>query len=164
MKRRNQLPGLTVGEQMADLGTLIAAIALILVPSVWYPSLPDTIAIHFDFSGNADGWGSKASIFVLPAFGIITWAGLAILSRYPDIYNYPVKIDDENRTVQYLLARKMVKYINLLTTLLFLGITLIILLSADRNHSAGMGWLLISYLVVLTIVILRYYHNAKKYR
>ncbi|MDX2029143.1 MAG: DUF1648 domain-containing protein [Blastocatellia bacterium] len=40
-----------------------------------YPRLPDRIPIHFGLSGEADGWGGRAMIFLLPAVQV----GMALL-------------------------------------------------------------------------------------
>ena len=49
---------------------LLLVVVFILVPFGYayyiYPSLPDTIPTHFNASGEADAWGSKDSIFMLP--------------------------------------------------------------------------------------------------
>lgn len=33
----------------------------------WYPSLPNTIPVHFNSSGEADNWGPRGMIFLSPA-------------------------------------------------------------------------------------------------
>ena len=47
------------------------ALALILLPvccaGYLYPTLPETVPIHFNMEGKADGWGSRESIFIGPA-------------------------------------------------------------------------------------------------
>lgn len=51
--------------------TLLAVWALVL----WlYPKLPDTIPTHFDLKGNPDDYGSKQTIFTLPAVASLLWA------------------------------------------------------------------------------------------
>jgi uncharacterized membrane protein len=41
-----------------------------------YPSLPERIPVHFNFSGYPDGWGSKNQIFFIP--GIATFLYLLV--------------------------------------------------------------------------------------
>ena len=57
---------------------LIALLALCAVNFaahlVFYPALPETVPIHWGFDGQADGWGSKATILVMAALPFLAWA------------------------------------------------------------------------------------------
>jgi uncharacterized membrane protein len=50
---------------------LLIAIGLAIVPFAYafylYPTLPYKIPMHFNLNGEVDGWGSKESIYLLPA-------------------------------------------------------------------------------------------------
>ena len=58
--------------------SLYAVILILGIPFIYatylYPELPETIPIHFNLKGEADGWGGRDSIFLGPA--IIAFAGL----------------------------------------------------------------------------------------
>jgi len=58
--------------------SLYAVILILGIPFIYaiylYPTLPETIPIHFNIKGEADGWGSRDSLFLGPA--IIAFAGL----------------------------------------------------------------------------------------
>lgn len=54
---------------------------------IW-PSLPDRVPMHYDMSGNIDGWGGKGSILIMPIIGGLMWILLTILERFPHIHNY----------------------------------------------------------------------------
>ena len=49
----------------------IIAIGLVLIPFAYaiylYPTLPNKIPMHFNLKGEVDGWGSRESIYLLPA-------------------------------------------------------------------------------------------------
>ena len=36
-----------------------------------YPNLPETIPVHFGLSGEADGWGSRWMIFLMPVIAML---------------------------------------------------------------------------------------------
>ncbi|AXQ79792.1 DUF1648 domain-containing protein [Streptococcus chenjunshii] len=56
----------------------------VLVGIVYWPQLPDTIATHFDFNGNANGFTSKTiTVFGLPLFLL----GLHLLCLYLTSYD-----------------------------------------------------------------------------
>ena len=65
--------------------------------TVAYPDLPERVATHFNTSGEADGWSSKATFtwmhIGLVALMVLTFPGIsALLSRIPDaMINLPNK-------------------------------------------------------------------------
>jgi uncharacterized membrane protein len=66
---------------------LLAAVAAIQMTH-YYPLLPETLAVHFGPSGEADGWSSKGEFMVLfgamEAFFVLFGVGLAlVLDRIP---------------------------------------------------------------------------------
>ena len=44
---------------------LLVALPMIYLASIW-GTLPDTVPIHFNAKGEADGWGSKTTLIWLP--------------------------------------------------------------------------------------------------
>lgn len=106
-------------------GTSIAsvAIAAILV-LVRYSALPDTIAVHFNIRGEADGWGSKTSVIWLIVVGLALTIGMAVLSKFPRIFNYPHQITEENAERSYRGGQRLMAGTNLLCGLMFAVILL----------------------------------------
>ncbi|MER2000695.1 MAG: DUF1648 domain-containing protein, partial [Lysinibacillus sp.] len=45
------------------LATLLSGVLLIII---YWSKLPDTVPIHFNIKGEADGWGSKYTLIILP--------------------------------------------------------------------------------------------------
>ncbi len=77
-----------------------------------FQQLPDTIPIHFNAAGEADGYGKKATIWLLPGIALFT-VGLTLAVPFMDskYINYPVKITEENRGQQ---TRLMILFIRLI--------------------------------------------------
>lgn len=56
---------------------LIDSLAVIILILGWwsafssYPRLPDKIPVHFGITGQADGWGGRWMIFLLPVIGAV---------------------------------------------------------------------------------------------
>lgn len=100
-------PLLIAGELAAAIAILLSV--LIIVRFWWL--LPDRIPIHFGFSGQPDAWGDKLTIWLLPAVATILFMVLAAVSRYPHIFNYPVRITEQNAHRQYLLARSLLVFL-----------------------------------------------------
>lgn len=69
---------------------LLLVLILIAIPMGYafylYPSLPNTIPIHFNIKGEVDGWGDRESIFLLPVIlGAVSLMSYALLSNLKSI-------------------------------------------------------------------------------
>jgi uncharacterized membrane protein len=85
-----------------------------------YGSVPDQIPTHYNTMGEADAWGRKTSLITLYIVNLVMYIGLTLLERYPEIYNYPVAITEENRKRQYFMARSFLTTLKLSTVVIFL--------------------------------------------
>lgn len=68
---------------------------------VRYPSLPATVATHFDASGEADDWGHRWSVLVLAGVMLLLSLGMAALSTRPRSFNYPPEVTEDNAQSLY---------------------------------------------------------------
>ncbi len=46
-----------------------------------WPNLPESIPSHYNASGEADRWGSKAGVWMLPVVGAVLFLVLTLLKR-----------------------------------------------------------------------------------
>lgn len=100
-------PSERAAEILAVLGILFSAFVLL---QAW-SDLPDRVPRHFGVSGEPDAWGSKwwlvgPLITMWFLYGLLT-----IINRYPHIFNYPVRITEENAARQYRLARSLLSWL-----------------------------------------------------
>lgn len=121
--RKNQQPKIALEMGPADwLLEGVAGTGLVLVlilPAVYYAELPDTIPTHFNARGEADGFGSKATLWLMPGLGLILYLMMTILARYPHIFNYTVQITPENAERQYRMATRLVRLLKVFVMSLF---------------------------------------------
>jgi len=101
---------------------LFLILAIWIIPVLLYKNLPDTIPTHFGINGEADDWGSKTTIFILPVLCLLLYIGLSILNKFPHIFNYPVKVTEENAMRLYFKATLILRFAKLAIILLFLVI------------------------------------------
>jgi len=97
-------------------------LALIVIWSLvlfFYSKLPETIAIHFDASGNPDGFGDKITIFELPIIASVLFLGLSYLNRFPHIFNYMTEINEDNALQQYSIACRLIRMLKLCIVIIF---------------------------------------------
>lgn len=111
----------TRGLRIASVLGIVAITVYILVR---YPSLPEIVPVHFNFSGEADGFGDRSSLLRLAAimFGmgaLITW-----LSTKPNVFNYPAEITEANAQRLYREGERMMVWALAGLAVVYLGIVL----------------------------------------
>jgi uncharacterized membrane protein len=105
---------------------LILALALLAIPFGYaayvYPSLPTTIPVHFNYKGEADGFGGKDSIFLGP--GILAAAGLFTFFLLSNIKNFdPKRVKEEDDGLFKKLALFIVAFMSLLGLVIVIAAT-----------------------------------------
>jgi len=102
---------------------IIEALAGLLLFVMWfwiayyYPDLPSRIPTHFNFAGEANGFGDKIDIFILPVSATLVYLVTTILNKFPHKFNYPVALTEENKEKIYYLGTKMLRMLKFLTVL-----------------------------------------------
>ena len=79
---------------------------------------------HLGMYGSANAFGNKHTLFIPLIVAILIYTGLTIVTRYPHIYNYPVKITEQNVLHVYKMGIRTMRIIKLLTLILLLFLTL----------------------------------------
>lgn len=82
---------------------LMMAAYLILFASVW-EKLPDTIPTHYNVTGQADAYGQKVWLLLIPGVMLLMFLLLVVVEHFPQVWNMPVRITEENRERQYLIG------------------------------------------------------------
>ncbi|MEI3613987.1 DUF1648 domain-containing protein [Pseudogracilibacillus sp. SO30301A] len=99
--------------------SIICIVGSIIYIVFAYQHLSDTIPIHFNTQGDADNWGSKNTVFIMPGITIILFVGIYFLSKFPHFYNYTVEVTEENAPRIYTEANLFMTIINLEIVLIF---------------------------------------------
>ena len=146
-------PKITLVPSTAD--KMVELLGWLILLALWgwtfthFSDLPDTIPTHFNAAGEADGFGSKASIIGLPFIATLLFIGLTVLNRYPHIFNYPTAITQDNASRLYTLATRMLRYLKLVLVVVFGGIELMTI-----QHATGKGAGLGVWFLPLTLVLI----------
>ena len=78
-------------------------------------NLPERVPIHFNAHGIPDRYGKKGSLLLEPILGLLILALLMFCQRFPQWWNYPVEVTEENRERIFEIASKMMSVIKLLS-------------------------------------------------
>jgi uncharacterized membrane protein len=124
----------------------IAAL-LLLIAETWLAlhgpdRLPARIPTHFDIAGRPDGWGSPGSLWLLPIVGALLYLSIVIVSRFPQVFNYPVRVTPLNRAALEQLALSMIAWLKVEIVCLFAFIQHGAI-AAVRQRGAGLSPVLV---------------------
>lgn len=155
---------LTPPDRFLELMSWVLLSILWILTIVFYSRLPDIIPTHFDALGQADDFGSKQTILILPVIATVLFLGLTILNRYPHIFNFPVEINESNAFRQYTNATRMIRVLKMTTTLIFIVIVVVILQTAQTGTADRNVWLLPSILGLVIIPLIYFLVRTIKMR
>jgi uncharacterized membrane protein len=143
-------------------------IVLIALPLIWYNKLPESIPVHFNGAGVPDGYGGRATLWILPVTGLFMWLLLTVLEAFPQVYNFPVKITPGNMLTQYTMATRLIRILKSVILIIFSFISFQTIKTATGG-SSGLGkaflpvFLLITFGIIL-IYIVRSMNNRQSER
>lgn len=126
-----------------------ASLAMIALPALFWSDLPPRVPIHFNVSGQPDGWGGRATLLVLPAVGVLVFGGLTLIARSPHRFNYVVDITPENAAAEYAAGARLLRALKAGVAILLADL----LRRAIRVATGGAETLGASFTFVLVAVI-----------
>ncbi|MBK9486965.1 MAG: DUF1648 domain-containing protein [Chitinophagaceae bacterium] len=110
---------LTQFDKVLEIGGIILLVIMWTLAAFNYYQSSDTVPIHFNLSGQPDGYGSKMTHLLLPIIPTLIYFGLMQLNKYPHIFNYMTKITEENAKRQYTIATRMIRILKISLVLIF---------------------------------------------
>lgn len=140
---------------------VVLVVALIVITCIYWINAPDIVPIHFNFKGEIDSYGSKNTLFILLPIAIIIYIGLAILSKYPEVCNYCIEINDKNKEKQYSMASTFIRIINVEMLAIFFYIQISMAISMNNGKSLSITFLPITLFILFGSVGFYIYKSVK---
>lgn len=162
-------PKIKIPNQTLD--TVLELILLSILVITWvyvfiaYPELPETIASHFNAKGEADGFSSKSSIWILTLMSTILAVGMYVLAKFPHMHNYMVNITEENALLYYRMSSRLLRYVSIFIALLFLYITYMTIQHAQGKEALFKAYFtpfIIGSTLIGVVALFIYQQNIKK--
>jgi len=145
-------------EVLACLGVFL----LVGISAYYYRRLPETIPQHFKLKGEADGWGGKSILLIMPIIGVGLFTLLSVLSRFPHVFNYPWPITETNARRQYAISRQMLSAVKLVLVATFIYITWSMIGTAlGSQRGLGLSFMMVEP-PILFVIIGFYLFKAKR--
>ncbi|MDB5202832.1 MAG: hypothetical protein JWQ27_2241 [Ferruginibacter sp.] len=120
--------------------------AFSLVAFLWcyaiyiHQQLPSRIPVHFALNGEPDRMGSRDTIWILCGIATMLFVLLTLISQYPQSFNYPAKITQDNKVYQHQLAVQLMCRLNISILLVFIFCLIEIKIAAKKKSLPFHGW------------------------
>ncbi len=116
----NNLRNKTVCDWAVEISSFLCLIWA-FYPLFFYKRLDAETLIpsHYNLLGEVDGWGDRSFLWALPSIAFVVYIILSILQRYPEMYNYPIKVTKKNAKSLHRLGVQLIRYIKFITIFIF---------------------------------------------
>ncbi|SEQ80070.1 DUF1648 domain-containing protein [Neolewinella agarilytica] len=152
-----------MSEGMYRIIPLAAVILGFAVVAFNYGALPETVPIHYNGKGEADGFGSKLFLWILPVINLVIFYMLELTTKSSfKWFNYPVAITEENAAAQHRIALQLVAVMRLIITLMLSWLTYEIVATTQKGSGTLNRWILGGSMVALFGAIIYYMMEANK--
>jgi len=131
--------------------SIISLACSFFIIAYYWAKYPNSVAIHYNALGQADSFGSKWLLLILPLTGFLTFLGMTYLNRFPHIFNYPVEVNENNAKLLYTIGKRTISFMKMTVCLLVLYITCSQAFSIIFNRS-GISIFIILLFVLLLII------------
>ena len=95
----------------------LALLGSTLFVIIMWSQIPDQIPTHYNFAGEADGYGGKGSLIFMMVLAWFMFILITVLMRFPNTWNMPVKVTAENKARLYSITKAMLEVIKMLVSL-----------------------------------------------
>ncbi len=161
----NDRPKLKIEKDQLDYFLEWAALATLLltfiIPQQYYASLPESIPTHFGIDGEADAFGSKRSLWILPIISLAIFILFYFISKIPHKFNYPRAINEQNAYANYKHALRGMRLLLLFILAAFLYV-IWMSIQVGLGNRTGLGWSFV--LVFLTTIFGLIFYLTKGFK
>jgi len=139
----------TLGGIVAEVAALIGLLLPIIYLAAIWSTIPDIVPTHFGLSGQANAWGGKGSLLGTVGVSLFIYILLTVTSRFPQAYNFPRPITEQNAALQYKIGRSMIQILKVEVIWILAYINWIMVQGAlDKSMNLGNAFLSVSLLLV----------------
>ncbi len=149
-------------DQVLEFISLLAMIGLVILSIYFYNQLPEEIPNHFNVHGEADGYGHKGSIFMLPVIGLLILILFGTIEKYPHTFNYRKKITKENAFTQYKLSLRLLRSLRMIIHVGFLIMLWFQIQMAIGKLTQMPRFLAVAFVCIIISTIGNYIYRANK--
>jgi len=117
--------------------TALATLLWITYAALYGPNrLTGRIPTHFGLDGQPNAWGEPKMLLMLPAVAAFLYIVMTVAGRFPNAFNYPVRVTPINRPRLERIALNMIAWLTAETVSLFAALQYFIVQAVRTQHNA----------------------------
>lgn len=148
-------------DKIMEAVAFLALLFCLLIPLYYWSALPEQMPTHFNSSGQPDAYGSKGSVWMLPAISLFVYLLMTFVGKEPSNFNFPGKITQENAASRYRDALYMIRFLKvgclcLFAYMIYMGI------QVGLKQATGFGEYFIFVFMLIILGPILYFAFKKK--
>jgi hypothetical protein len=149
-------------DKIAEIVSIIFLLGTAVIICLAMPALPSIVPIHFNFDGEADGFGSKYMIWIIFGISLVIYIGLSLISKYPGLYKNRMR--EKNIEQQYILTAKMCRTLKVIILFFFTLLSYCMVQTAQLKFIRYSSLLIVLPFVLLFPTMIYYLFKLSKVR
>ena len=145
---------ITLSDRILELVAAAMAVLLLILTGVLYSQAPETVPTHFNFSGDADGWGGKVFYWILAAIMLVGMIICASAAYNRKLVNLPIRLKEPVFYRQIGLISRMCRIMTI--TFGFIWLAVLLAMSAsfiDMPEDVSVALIPLSVVLMLGVVM-----------
>ena len=145
---------ITLSDRILELVAAAMAVLLLILTGVLYTQAPETVPTHFNFSGDADGWGGKGFYWILAAIMLVGMIICASAAYNRKLVNLPIRLKEPVFYRQIGLISRMCRIMTI--TFGFIWLAVLLAMSAsfiDMPEDVSVALIPLSVVLMLGVVM-----------
>ena len=114
----------TIYQRVAAILAPALLLGLLVYLAAIYCTLPEEFPTHYTFSGEVDGYGSRAVVWLTPILGVFMDLTMWIVGLFPQSWNSGARITPFNRTRMFRLMRDLMADLRLAMAVMWIVLSL----------------------------------------
>lgn len=162
------MPNFTPYTKLAKFDWFLEAVSFVLIVSSWlylylnFADIPETVPVHFNLYGEADGFGEKGKLYTLQYFATGLYLVMVVSGLFPQFHTIPATLTEANTEGKYKLSVQMMRWLNVIMCLIFFVMVVTSVYNALNGIAKQNMWVVLLLIVALFAVIIKYWSKLAK--
>ena len=146
-----------------EIATWVMLLLTVLLAVYGIRTLPETIATHYNAAGEADGYGSPASLLVTPLLMVIPLGIISLVVHFvrPEFWNTPFAVKPENAAAVYRDMTTMMLAVQAEISAYTLYLQITWLLQIGLGIASTIVFVLILFATIIVLSLRAWRHNKE---
>ncbi len=141
----------TAVERFANIIGYIIFIGALAYVIITFPFLPAEVPMHFGSGGEVNRYGSRYELLIVVFIPFILIILLEALERFPEMHNYPRRMNESNAEAFYLNSRRIMNFSKNACLIIF-AIVFVEIINYGLTGASTFGALLLPLILIIVLI------------